>query len=128
MLGRNGKKVGHTPEDDPSSIGNLAIELGYITQAELKDAVGVQQQRLPLGQILVDMGKLTAAQLEDLLFEQRVRRGEITDKSLMAQHERSRLRRKVGEIRDGFKEMSAETKKFSRSLFEVNLTARARVK
>lgn len=111
------------PESDPSSLGNLAVELGYITQDELKAAVSVQQARLPLGQILVDMGKLTTSQLEELLFEQKVRRGEIRDKAVLAQYERSRLHKKMGAIKDGFKEMRETTRSFSASLLE-----RARVK
>jgi hypothetical protein len=122
MLGRH-KNGGEDPMADPSSLGNLAVEMGYITHEELKSAVGVQQERLPLGQILMDMGKLTPPQLEELLFEQKVRRGEIRDKAILAQYERSRLRKKVGAIKEGFKEMRETTKSFSTSLLE-----RARVK
>jgi len=128
MLGRRTKRAESSPREDPSSIGNLAIELGYITRDELDAAVKVQQQRLPLGQILVDMGKLTTVQLEDLLLEQRVRRGEIQDRDVLMAHERSRLRRKMGEIKAGFREMGAETKRFSTSLFDVTHAMRARVK
>jgi hypothetical protein len=116
------------PKEDPSSIGNIALELGYITQEELNAAVGVQQQRLPLGRILVDMGKLTETQLEELLFEQRVRRGEINDKGVMAQHERAKLHQKMGEVQAGFRELRDDAKRLSGSLFETSQMVRARAK
>lgn len=116
------------PETDPSSIGNLAIELGYITLDELRVAVRVQQQRLPLGRILVDMGKLTEEQLDDLLFEQQVRRGEIKDKTVITQRQRAKMRRKMTQIKDGFKEMGAETKRFTDTLFGVAHSMKVRAK
>jgi hypothetical protein len=111
------KTVPPAPESDPSSIGNLAIELGYITTDELRAAVNVQQQRLPLGRILVEMGKLTEEQLDDLLFEQKVRRGEIKDKEAIMQYQRLKMRRKMVQLKDGFKEMGASTKRLTDSLF-----------
>lgn len=122
------KAESYAPETDPSSIGNLAVELGYITQEELKAAIQAQQQRLPLGKILVDMGKLTEEQLDDLLFEQRVRRGEVKDKVLITQHQRSKLRRKMVQLKNGFREMSSETKQLTNSLFDMAQTMKARVK
>lgn len=83
------------PGEDPNSIGNLAVELGYMT----KD------------------------QLEDVLFEQRVRRGEITDKDKMIEHQRARQRRKVRQIRDGFRELREDSKRFSEALFDGDIEA-----
>lgn len=126
---RSGMKATvYVPESDPSSIGNLAVELGYITMDELRTAVKMQQQRLPLGRILMEMGKLTEEQLEDLLFEQRVRRGEIKDKDLIRQHQRSKMRHKMTQIKDGFREMRAETKRLTDSLFNTAQAVKTRMR
>lgn len=122
------KAVTRVPEADPSSIGNLAIELGYITEDELRQAVQVQQQRLPLGRILVEMGKLTEAQLSDLLFEQRVRRGEIRDKAVIVQHRREKMRRTMAQLKAGFKEVGDETKRLTDSLFGPTQAMKFRAK
>lgn len=122
------KAVSYVPEADPSSIGNLAIELGYITMDELRAAVKVQQQRLPLGRILVEMGKLTEEQLEDLLFEQQVRRGEIRDRTAITQYQRKKMRRKMTQIKDGFKEMRVDTKRLTDSLFGATQAMKAGMK
>ncbi len=107
------KSATSTPETDPSSIGNLSVEMGYVTLDELQEAVAIQQRRLPLGKILVEMGTLTEDELDDLLFEQRVRRGEIKDKSVITQHQRVKKHRGVAKIKDGLKEMQAETRRIS---------------
>jgi hypothetical protein len=110
------KRAVPLPEDDPTSIGNLAIERGYITSQDLLEAVMVQQKRLPLGEILVEMGKLTKDQLRDLIFEQQVRRGEITDKNQIIEFERQKMHRQLGKVREGFQEVRRELKKLSASV------------
>jgi len=110
-------QVALIPEEDPNSIGNLAIELGYITLAELREAVQIQQQRLPLGKILIGMGKLTEDQLKDLLLEQAVRRGEITDREAIRRHQRSKMRHKMSQIKTGFRELRDESQRFTQAVF-----------
>lgn len=108
-----------SPDSDPNSIGNLAVERGFITKTDLSGAVAVQQRRLPLGEILVEMGKLTKIQLEELLFEQRVRRGEIKDKQAIYRYERRRLEYRLSQVRDGFKEASTDLKNLTDHILNI---------
>jgi hypothetical protein len=57
---------------DPHSFGNLALERGYITEADLEEALRVQKDQPKLEDILVEMGMLTPGQREELLVEQRI--------------------------------------------------------
>jgi hypothetical protein len=107
------------PSADPNSIGNMAVEKGYITSGDLEAAVSIQQERLPLGRILVDMGKLTDDDLNDLLFEQKVRRGEIEDVEIITQHERLKMHRKIREVRSGFKEIKEDAKRAATAFFDT---------
>lgn len=118
----------HMPEADPTSIGNLAVELGYITTDELMAAIHTQQQRLPLGRLLVDMGKLTEEELSDLLFEQKVRRGEIKNKDVITQRQRSKVRRQMGQIKTGFREMSSQTRQLANSFSDAAQAMKVRLK
>jgi len=90
----NAKK---TPEADPSSIGNLALELGYITQDQLKEALAIQEQRMALGDILVDRKMLTLYQRDELLLEQRYRR-EKHGGWLSSRVSKDRMRRSMLEL------------------------------
>lgn len=91
-----------SPEEDPSSIGNLAIEKKYITRQDLDDAVKIQNRKAYLGEILLAMGKLTQVQLDELLTDQKIRRGEITDPDEIRLFERSRMKRRLCEFKKVF--------------------------
>jgi hypothetical protein len=66
------------PYNDPTSIGNLAIEKGYATLEQVAKAIRKQEERQPLGKILVDQGVLTELQLAELLIDQETRRRHLT--------------------------------------------------
>lgn len=93
------KKVNGTPDPyhDPTSIGNLAVQKGYATRAQVLTALKSQEERLPLGEILVEQGILTAGQLEDLLMEQEIMRQGMTAKQA-AKFVKSRRREKMKEL------------------------------
>jgi phage-related protein len=104
----------------------MAVEKGYITSSDLDAAVRIQQERLPLGRILVDMGKITDDELSDLLFEQKVRRGEIRDVEVITQHERLKMHRKIREVRSGLKEIKEDAKRAAATFFTATTVGRAK--
>jgi hypothetical protein len=101
------KKVnGRDPYQDPTSIGNLAIQKGYATQEQVTAAIQRQEERLPLGKILVEQGVLTEVQLDELLIEQEVKRRHLNARQ--ASKLWSELRRsKMREVTQSFRAVSA---------------------
>lgn len=57
----------------PDSFGSIAVELGYITEHQLRTAL--EQQPRYLGDMLVSTGVLTPVQRDEVLAEQMYRRG-----------------------------------------------------
>ena len=56
--------------DSPKLFGEIAVDLGYLTEQELHDLLKLQSQKRPyIGEILVDMKKITEEQLNPLLIE-----------------------------------------------------------
>lgn len=105
-----------TPAEDPDSFGNLAVEKGYITHDDLQEALSVQRE--PIGEVLVRLGKLTEEQLECLLLEQRVRKGEKISADEMRQHERKKLRRRIGAVTNVFQSMGDDARRLASSVTE----------
>ena len=70
---------------DETSLGNILVELGFISKEQLQEAIAVQRTRVPeIGGILVELGFITQEQLEEALLKQRILRGkakprEVTD-------------------------------------------------
>jgi len=64
-----------SPDDDPTSIGNLLIEMKLITREQLRDALDRIETDL-LGESLVKLELITETQLELALARQRMLRGE----------------------------------------------------
>lgn len=65
-------------QEDPNSLGNILIELGYVTPDTLERAIKIQKSQSLLGRILVNMkpeeGGITEEQLQEALLEQKIRR------------------------------------------------------
>jgi len=80
ILKKNGKNDRYVlAEQDENSLGNILVEMGFVTQAQLDEAVRIQKQKAPkIGEILVEMKILTEQQLEEAILYQRVRRGEAS--------------------------------------------------
>jgi hypothetical protein len=100
------------PREDVASIGNLAIELGYITPEVLEEALKIQKERVKLGQILVDMKAITPEERDELLMEQKIRRGEVDTKGQI-EFERKKKRRRIRALGSVFKEAAADAGQFA---------------
>ena len=80
----------NTASPDMASFGKLAIQLGYITQAQLEEAVRVQSAaakaglRKRLGEILIRKGYLTDEQFQKVLKGQTVNRKRIAQYELIS--------------------------------------------
>jgi hypothetical protein len=99
---------------DPSSIGNLAIEQGLITQDELEKALEVQRQKIPkLGEIMIEIGMVTEEQRDELLFEQRRRRGQKISTEELLGFERRKMRHRLEGLKAGFREATEHAKTFA---------------
>lgn len=83
--------------EDDTSIGNILVELGFVTDDQLKEAVEIQRRANPLGKILVEMGAITDEQLDEALMQQRIKRGEASNREQTLFHRRKKTRL-VGEI------------------------------
>ena len=101
------KKVNGTsdPYQDPTSIGNLAIEKGFATRVQVLNALRKQEVRVPLGEILVEDGVLTHGQLESLLIDQEILRGRFNRKKA-AQFIRDKKREKMREVSEGLRDFA----------------------
>lgn len=79
-----------SPEKDKSSIGNVAVTLGYVTREQLQQALIAQQrseefvcvrvqecdrERCPLGQVLILLGFINLSELDEIMNEQAAMRG-----------------------------------------------------
>lgn len=103
-------------ERDPYSLGNLALERGYITKDDLEAALKIQKERLQIGQLLVEMKKLTEDQLEELLLEQKILRGEVKDKNVLIQFERRKKKGRLIAMRQKFAEARVEAEGVTASI------------
>lgn len=70
----------HVGEDPPVRVGEILIEMGYLTRLQLERALRKQKEadvrgdsHIPVGRILAESGIITAEQLQTALAEQRVR-------------------------------------------------------
>lgn len=78
--------MGIDPRQDPLSFGNIALAWGWISESDLDKALGVQEQRKPLGEILVELGVITPIQRDVILAEQdRRKAGNNHSKGIVAE-------------------------------------------
>jgi hypothetical protein len=65
-------------QKDDTSLGNILLEKGYVSEDALERAIRIQKSQSLLGRILVNMGPdsggITEEQLEEALLEQKIRR------------------------------------------------------
>ena len=68
------------PKEDPNSIGNILVELGFCSMEDVMsaakelDRIREETRDLRIGRILVDRGKITDAELEVALAKQEARK------------------------------------------------------
>ncbi len=104
----NGDKDTHEyAKEDGTSLGNILLEWGYITEEELETAV--QKSQSLLGSILQEVteGRLTNIQLEEALMEQKIRRKKASrseERAFFAK-KKSRL---VDDINQSFSSMATK--------------------
>ena len=73
------------PEDDPSSIGNILVDMGVITRETLKklaDEFKARREEL-FGEFLIRSAGISQDQLELALIKQKQLRGEKVDMSML---------------------------------------------
>lgn len=89
-------------QEDETSLGNILLGLGYISEEALEVAIKIQKSQTMLGRILVKMGPkkggITEEQLEEALLEQKVRRKKARVQDVIRSNSK-RHRRLVGEVR-----------------------------
>jgi hypothetical protein len=77
-----------SPQEDASSIGNILLAMGIISEAQLWDVL-VEQHKLRedqlLGKLLVASGVISAAQLTDAMELQKVMRSSKKRQAALAQ-------------------------------------------
>ena len=117
---------GISPDIDPNSIGNMAIEKGWITRDVLSEALRMQRKLLAqdtgpversrwlqIGHILVDAGYITDEQRDELVMEQRIRKGEKISYEEMRCYEKRKLRRRINGVSERVKEAGTEARNFA---------------
>ena len=81
MFKKNGKAKYEIAAADETSLGNILVKLGFITQEDLAKAVGIQKSKTPfIGEILVDLKMIRVDQLEFALMQQKISRGKASRK------------------------------------------------
>jgi hypothetical protein len=98
-------------QEDETSLGNILVEMGYVTIEQLQNAVEIQKMQAPIGEILVRMEIITREQLEEALMIQKVNRGEATTRE-ESQLYRTQRKRLMGEVVSCLKETTDMTQKF----------------
>lgn len=100
-----------TSRKPSNSIGKLAVELRFCSQADVDEALAVQQKRPTLGQALVDLQKITEDQRASLETEQRIRNGAKLSSTEIQQHERRKFRQGISGVSKGFRDAGADAKR-----------------
>ncbi|MCP5003688.1 MAG: hypothetical protein GY941_07005 [Planctomycetes bacterium] len=60
-------KILYVQADTPKLFGEIAVELGYITEADVKILLRKRKKRIPdIEDILVEMGKISSNEIDDL--------------------------------------------------------------
>jgi len=82
--GGGGENTKYTEaREDETSLGNILLEKGYVTEEVLEEAIKIQKSQSLLGRILINMGVITEDQLEEVLLEQKIRRKQARDQDLI---------------------------------------------
>ena len=88
--------------DDPTSIGNILIELGCCTQKDIEQAVGIIDNPQRMGELLVKMRVISDPQLEWALIYQRLlrRQATVSDARAFERQQRAMLFTELGDAND----------------------------
>lgn len=101
---------------DGTSLGNILLELGYVTEEDLEEAIRIQKSQSMLGSILVDQMKaITMSQLEEALLEQKIRRNKANLREI-TKFQAVKQNQLVTEVAEGFRNLAT---KFDQVSFKV---------
>lgn len=64
-------------QEERQRLGEVLVELGYVTRRKLRSAIRRFGKRAMFGEVLVEDGTITRAQLEQVLREQKIRGGAV---------------------------------------------------
>ena len=93
------------------SLGNILLELGYITREQLEAAIRIQKSQIRLGVILVEeLGAITTEQLEEALLEQEIRKKKNNLRALKKLYSRKQ-NRLVSEVKNSMTVLAAKVDK-----------------
>jgi hypothetical protein len=87
-------------DNDPTSIGNVLVELGCCTQGDVDEALRLMQNTRTVGQTLVETGIVSGEQLEWAVTYQKVLRRQTTaaEAKNFESLQRGELLRELGEL------------------------------
>lgn len=66
------------PDQDPTSIANILVSLGWVTKEQVALALSSQRDKL-IGQVLIEMGAVTQAHIDHALLHQAHKRGKASN-------------------------------------------------
>jgi len=95
---------------DKSSIGNILIDMGLVTEKVLDEAVQLQKDSQMLGQILIQMKVITEVNLKEALLEQKIRRKKASLGEIHKTYSKKR-RQILKEVNGGFEKVVQQTNK-----------------
>lgn len=105
-MGTEGKDQYEAAAEDKNSLGNILLDLGYISSDDLEKAIRIQRSQMKLGQILVrELEVLTEEQLEEALVEQRIRQGKARHRETAA-HYSQKKKQLVRQIETGLDKLA----------------------
>jgi len=84
---------------DETSLGNVLLGLGYISEETLEVAIKIQKSQSMLGRILISMDEITEQQLKDALLEQKILRKKARAQEVIKSNVRQH-RRLVSEVQE----------------------------
>ncbi len=108
--------------EDPTSLGNILVMLGWCTKDQIVAAVKRIEAAYDnkIGRYLITEGIISEPQLEEALFRQRMERGQISRREEMVYH-KGQQRKGLKAVRAGF----AEVSKLSHDIQELAIRAKA---
>jgi len=125
------RRIVRGPED-PDNFGNVAVDLGYVTNEDVKKAVEHQKQRLPIGEILVLLGYMSEWERDQVLLEQDMRRAANNAERASVELRRqgliiTQLKRSLKDMTDATTTFVTATDCTGRSIQEMNLSDESNV-
>ena len=117
LIGK-GKDQHLIARDDMTSIGNILVDLGYITPEQLEEAITIQKSQKMLGEVLVEeMEAITPDQLDEALLEQQLRRKKIKRSEVLKLHDKKR-RRLITKVNESAKQLTDASDKITMKMGE----------